>query len=100
MKLFARLSEIAEMLNCSERAALHALEAHGIRPYDHGTGRGCGKVWYLPAIQQLAADMHDEAQKKAKPEKKRIPMSDGHLIAGKSVAELKLLLTNSAAPVQ
>ena len=100
MRFFVRLPEVAEMLCCSERAALHALEAHGIRPYDHGNGRGCGKVWYLPAIQQLAADMHDEAQKKDKPEKKRLPKNGGHLIVGKSVAELKLLLTNSTTPMQ
>lgn len=103
MKLFVRLTEIAEMLCCSESAALTALEKHNVRPYRHGNGRGRGNVWYYPAILQLAADMHEEAQKNAaetKPRTKKPLVYDGHIVSGKSKSELKLLLSETSGGLQ
>lgn len=97
MRLFVRLPEVAEMLCCSESAALKALERFGVKPYIHGSGRGAGKTWYLPAIQQLAADMHDAAQDDAdaKTKLKKQTLYDGHIISGKSKNEIKLLLSET-----
>lgn len=99
MRLFVRLPEVAEMLCCSESAALKALERFGVKPYIHGSGRGAGKTWYLPAIQQLAADMHDAAQDDAdtKSKLKNPSLYDGHIISGKSKSEIKLLLAQNTA---
>lgn len=99
MRLFVRLPEVAEMLCCSESAALKALERFGVKPYIHGSGRGAGKTWYLPAIQQLAADMHDAAQDAddSKSRTKKPSLYDGHVISGKSKSEIKLLLAQNTA---
>lgn len=99
MKLFLRLKEIAEMLDFPESVTLTILQEHNIHPVArHEARKGAYKRWYAPAIQQLAADLHDEAQKTAANSKSKLKkplVYDEHIISGKSRSELKLLLSES-----
>ena len=107
MKLFIRLSDIAEMFGgISESAALALLASHDVRPVDLGNGRKHGKIWYAPAIQALAAELHEEAQIQSdEPKKPKIKAKNKqsldimHIVSAHSKKELKLLLQPNGIPM-
>ena len=108
MKLFIRLSDIADMFGgISESAALALLASHDVRPVDLGRGANHGKIWYAPAIQALAAELHEEAQIQSEsPEKPKVKAKTKssldlrRIVSAHSKKELKLLLQPTASPVQ
>lgn len=97
-------SQIGTLLSMTPGTAARVLAERGVLPVDFGRGRGKGPRWYSHAVEHAIRQMHDDAQIDApanpqtRAKRPRVPKS-GHLVQGRSAAELYAELTASN-PVQ
>lgn len=94
---FLNKQQIAERFGTSANIASRLLSENGVSPVDLGPGRCRGLRWFAPAVEAVIRQMHDDAQPKDCPTKKKRnrPVHSG-IILGRSVNDLYAELTGDS----